>query len=239
MSNLSTSAGLHRPQHGWVCWFWFHCALLSAGGIRHQEHTAGQLHPEGKSLWLFHHQTGENKPHLLLTVYVFGTQGKCQLLLKFDLFLTRHWHQISFTWRLSSVSLWVNSRGALERHQEPKTEALLEKGPRKSRVDLSSNCSGILLPNRTAPVQISGPVLPAPAVWSVTDVCGAAIRVEKDLQWGRGPVFPNSGNRFHYVWSKQLFVQVGLSLKCFIYLFSPLFSEGDHRDDTPVWRSMF
>lgn len=85
MSNFSTSAGLHRPQHGWVCRFWFHCALLSAGGIRHQEHTAGQLHTEGKHLWLFHHKTGENTSHLLLTVYVFGIQVKCQLLLKFDL----------------------------------------------------------------------------------------------------------------------------------------------------------
>ncbi|KAI4820688.1 hypothetical protein KUCAC02_028659, partial [Chaenocephalus aceratus] len=39
-------AGLHRPQHGRVCGFWLHCALLSAGRIRHQEHTAGQLYTE-------------------------------------------------------------------------------------------------------------------------------------------------------------------------------------------------
>lgn len=32
---------------------------------------------------------------------------------------------------------------------------------------------------------------------------------------------------------------VDLSLKCFIYLFFPLFSEGDHRDDPPLWRSVF
>lgn len=63
MSNLSTSAGLHRPQHGRVCRFWFHRALLSAGGIRHQEHAAGQLHTKGKQGW----NRGGNAPRIKCT----------------------------------------------------------------------------------------------------------------------------------------------------------------------------
>lgn len=41
------TAGLCWPQHGGVCRFRLHRALLYPGGLRHQEHSAGQLHSEG------------------------------------------------------------------------------------------------------------------------------------------------------------------------------------------------
>lgn len=45
---LSLPAGLCWPQHGGVCRFRLHRALLYTGGLRHQEHSPGQLHFKGE-----------------------------------------------------------------------------------------------------------------------------------------------------------------------------------------------
>lgn len=46
-SPLSLPAGLCRLEPGRVCRLGLHCALLPAGGLRHEEHPPGQLHPQG------------------------------------------------------------------------------------------------------------------------------------------------------------------------------------------------
>lgn len=47
---LSPAAGLCRLEPVRVCWVWQHHAAVSPGGLRHQKHPAGQLHPEGVTL---------------------------------------------------------------------------------------------------------------------------------------------------------------------------------------------
>ena len=47
LSSVPRSAGLRRLEPGGVCRLRFHGALLPAGGLRHEEHSTGQLHPQG------------------------------------------------------------------------------------------------------------------------------------------------------------------------------------------------
>lgn len=155
--------------------------------------------------------------------------------------LTWHWHQISFTWRLSSVSLWVNSWGALERHQEPKTETLLEKGPRKSRVDLSSNCSGILLPNRTThQFRLAGPSCQRQQFGLLQTCVVQRYEWKKIFSGNKSQCIPTVGTYFTTSdQSNCLWKTRWLKFKMIYLSFFPLFSEGDHRDDPPLWRSLF
>lgn len=165
MSNFSTSAGLHRPQHGWVCRFWFHCALLSVGGIRHQEHTAGQLHTEGKHPWLFHHK--QEKTHLTCyELYMYLefrlNVNSCSNLTLFNKALASDRFYLEIKFCISVGEQLRNTRAP------PRAQNRSLSGERAKKV--TSRFVIKLLWNTVAkqnhtPVHISGPVLPAPAVY--------------------------------------------------------------------------
>lgn len=47
LSSVPRLAGLRGLEPGGVCRLGLHGALLPAGGLRHEEHSTGQLHPQG------------------------------------------------------------------------------------------------------------------------------------------------------------------------------------------------
>lgn len=134
----------------------------------------------------------------------------------------------------------VNSRGALERPQEPKTKALFEKGPRKSRVDLSSNCSGILLPNRTThQFRLADPSCQRQQFGLLQTCVVQRYEWKKIFSGNKGQCIPTVVPISLCLIKATVYKRhVDLNLKCFVSLFS-LFSEGDNRDDPPLWRSVF
>lgn len=252
MCDLSTLAGLHRPQHGGVCRFRFHRALLPPGGLRHQEHTAGQLHPEGKLTLLLQPE----KTHLTRSeTYLFRglVPVNHQLYCNFDLVVDAFPAPVKISdirsVLLGDKRLYLSGwrvKLAPKRHQEPRKSPAQRKEPRKSRADLSSNCSGRRLPDRTTRrFRLLGL---SQQLQQFTNCCLTGWVLGRlgcgSCTVGLGQERTYSGNEAHSCTRVENCFTASdkrrddTSFKYFIFLFRFLFSEGDHRDDPPVRRSV-
>lgn len=60
------TVGFCGPESGWVCWLGQHQAQVFVRRLRHQKHTAGQLHSEG--VHMYTHRHAFSSSHQRLTV---------------------------------------------------------------------------------------------------------------------------------------------------------------------------